>query len=51
MNEKEQIMELADRMDKLINGFRDEWDLSYASVVGVLMMKAHLLMQEASEEE
>lgn len=42
-----QTMHLADEVDKMVERFRHEYDLEYAQVVGVLMMKAHLLMDEA----
>jgi len=51
MTEKEQIDKLADAIDALINEYRVEFDLTYASVVGVLQMKAHLLMREAEEKQ
>ncbi len=44
-----QTKAFADQLDRLIDRFRDEWDLEYATVVGVLTMKAHLLMNEAEE--
>lgn len=46
MTEKEQIKHLADDVDKLIERYRTEYDLSYAAAVGVLQMKAHLLCAE-----
>lgn len=50
MDEKpkdEQIQHFADEIDRIVERFRAEYDLPYASAVGVLMMKAHLLMVEA----
>lgn len=50
MDEKpkdEQIQHFADEIDKIVERFRAEYDLPYASAVGTLMMKAHLLMVEA----
>ena len=49
MSEHEQIMQFADELDKLIDRYRSEYDLAYASVIGTLFMKAQLLGQEASE--
>lgn len=51
MTEKEQIEKLADALDKFIDEYRAEFDLTYASVVGVLQMKIHLLCQEAENRE
>lgn len=49
MTEKEQIDHLADELDRLVERFRSEYDLSYAAVVGVLEMKKWLLCAEADE--
>ena len=38
-----------DELDKLINRFRDEWDLSYAEAVGALEFVKHKLLAEAYE--
>jgi len=51
MNEKEQIQAFADDLDRLVDRYRGEFDLSYASVVGTLNMKAHLLCSEAGQCE
>lgn len=51
MDGQEQIQQVADELDKLIERCRIEYDLSYASVVGVLQMKTHLLCQEAAEAD
>lgn len=56
MDEKEQINALASELDTMIERFRDEFDLSYASVVGTLHMKITVLELEIidqfnSEEE
>lgn len=49
MSEKDQIDHFADELDKLVNRFRSEYEMSYASVVGTLEMKIHLLCQESAE--
>lgn len=51
MSEREQIVHLGNEIDRLVDRFRTEYDLSYASVVGVLQMKCWLLMAEAADEE
>lgn len=49
MTESEQVSQFADEVDKLVERFRIEYDMSYASVVGVLHMKTHFLCREAEE--
>lgn len=51
MDHKEQIQHFADELDRLVERFRSEYDLTYAATVGALMMKAHLLMAEAADRE
>lgn len=46
----EQVTQFADEIDKLVERFRAEYDMTYAGVVGVLQMKIHLLCEEATEE-
>lgn len=48
MNDSEQVRQLGDELDRLINRFRQEYDMTYAAVVGVLEMKKHLLCEEAA---
>lgn len=43
-----QVSAFGDELDRLIDRFRDEFDISYAAIVGTLHMKAHLLCEEAS---
>lgn len=49
MTEKEQTDHFANEIDRLVDRYRSEYEMSYASVVGVLQMKIHLLCDEASE--
>jgi len=49
MDEGQQIDHFADELDKLVERFRSEYDISYASVIGALHLKAHLLCSEATE--
>ena len=44
------VEHLGDEIDKIINHFRMEYDMTYAEAVGVLFMKAQLLCEEAAEE-
>lgn len=50
MSESEQVQHFADELDKLVERFRKEYELSYASVVGALMFRIHTLMIEAQED-
>lgn len=49
MTDKEQTEAFADDLDKLVERYRQEFDISYAQVVGTLIMKSHLLCNEADE--
>ncbi len=48
MTDKEQTDAFANELDKLIDRFRDEFDLSYAVVCGTMLLKIHTLFAEAS---
>lgn len=50
MTDKQQIDQLSDSLDALIDRVRDEYDMSYASVIGVLQMKIHTLLHEAEDK-
>lgn len=47
MTDKEQTDAFADDIDKLVERYRQEFEISYAQVVGTLQMKVHLLCGEA----
>lgn len=49
MTETDQINHFADDLDNLVDRYRNEYDISYAAIVGTLHMKAHLLCDEASD--
>lgn len=49
MPHDEQVKQFADELDRLVERYRDEYDLTYAAVVGTLHMKAYLLCGEAGE--
>jgi hypothetical protein len=49
MKEKDQIRHLNNELEKLLDRFAKEYDMSYASVVGVLMIKASALAREVQE--
>lgn len=50
MCKQKQEQEFADRLDKFIESFCDEFDLSYASICGILHAKIYLLFKEMEEE-
>ncbi len=45
-----QVEHFSKELDKLVDRFRREYDISYAEVVGCLYMKTHELFDEAKEE-
>ena len=51
MKEKDQIGHFDDDMDKLISRYTDEFDLSLASMIGVLMCKVYELIANSDNDE
>lgn len=51
LSDKDQVTQFANELDKLVERFRAEYNISYAGVVGTLEIKAWLLCQEASERK
>lgn len=49
MDNDDQVMALADDLDKLVQRYRIEFDLNFASVVGVLEAKKWFLIREAEK--
>lgn len=47
MPPKTQIQHFCNDLDALIDRYASEFDLNYASIIGALQMKTHLLCQEA----
>jgi hypothetical protein len=41
-----QVQQFSDELDKMIDRFREEYDLSYAAIVGALQFKQFCLMCE-----
>ena len=50
-NRNKQVMQFADELDRLVNHVRNEYDLSYAEVLGTLLMKVILLSLECRDRE
>jgi len=51
MTEKEQTDRFCHDLDNLVERYRNEYEMTYASVVGALHMKAWLMCQESTEQE
>lgn len=51
MSDREQAQHFAAEIDKLVDRFRQEYDIGYMSLIGVLHAKAHLLVDEAYEDD
>jgi len=51
MSEEEQLKCLANDVDALINRYREEFNISYATVVAVLTFKTHMMCQEAARQK
>lgn len=49
MTEREQIEHFADELDKLVQRFRGEYELTYASITGCLNMKIFTLHREVEK--
>lgn len=47
MSDKEQTDRFSHDLDALVERYRKEYDLSYASVIGVLLLQIHMLSDEA----
>lgn len=50
MTDKEQTFAFGHELDNLVDRFRSEFEMTYASIVGTLVMKTVLLCDEASNE-
>lgn len=51
VSEKSQIDHFASDLDALVNRYRAEYELTVASVVGVLEVQKHLLIQETLDAD
>jgi len=48
MDDLQQCNAFGEEIEKVINRFRGEFDLSYASVIGILFAKAQMMTNEWS---
>ena len=51
MTEHEQIDAFSDDIERVIQRYRNEFQISYAAVIGILFIKAHDLAQETLEDD
>jgi hypothetical protein len=51
MTHQEQVESFGRDLDTLVDRYCMEFDLDYASVVGMLEFKKHLLIEEAQEDD
>jgi hypothetical protein len=51
MNEADQTHAFANAIEKVISHYRDEFDLTYAAIIGVLTIQTQALCAEALEDE
>ncbi|HEX2898832.1 MAG TPA: hypothetical protein VHS96_03835 [Bacteroidia bacterium] len=51
MTQSEQVAHFSHDLDALVDRYADEYDLDYASIVGILQMKQWLLCHEATQHE
>lgn len=49
MTDQEQIVALSNDLDALIERYRNEFDMTYSAVIGILNMKSWLLCKEAAD--
>lgn len=50
MDHIEQIEHLENDLEMIIERYRKEYDMTYASMIGVFMLKVHQISAEAYEE-
>lgn len=51
MDETEQIIAFENELEALVHRYRHEFNMHYASVIGVLHIQAHVLTREALEDD
>lgn len=51
MSDREQVQHFESELNKLVDRFRAEYEISYAAIVGTLQIKAHMLCAEAANSE
>ncbi len=51
VDETEQVIAFENELERLVDRFRQEYCMTYASIIGVLHIKAHVLTAEALEDD
>ena len=51
MDETQQIVAFENDLESLVNRYRHEFNMHYASMVGILEIQAHVLKCEAVEDD
>ena len=51
MDNGEQIQQFQNKLDKLVNTYSDEFDLSIAAMIGTLMCKIYELLANQEDDE
>ena len=51
MDNGEQIQQFQNKLDKLVNTYTEEFDLSIAAMIGTLMCKIYELLANSNDDE
>jgi hypothetical protein len=51
MDNGEQIEQFQNKLDKLVNTYTEEFDLSIAAMIGILMCKIYELLANSNDDE
>jgi hypothetical protein len=51
MKHTDQITAFAAEIDRVVERFRDEFEIPVVSVIGVFQLKQHLLLKELAEDD
>jgi hypothetical protein len=51
MDNGEQIEQFQNKLDKLVDTYTEEFDLSIAAMIGILMCKIYELLANANDDE
>jgi hypothetical protein len=51
MDNGEQIQQFQNKLDKLVDTYTEEFDLSIAAMIGILMCKIYEILSNANDDE
>lgn len=51
MTDREQLMAFADDLDRLVDRYAQEFEISYGAIIGAMFAKMHLLCDQARDQE